>query len=62
VSVGSLGLALEPTLVLEAGLTGQPLLEALRTGRSSDYLVVDAAGVVLGVLVADDVVRALRPR
>jgi CBS domain-containing protein len=62
VSAGSLGRALNPALVLETGLTGQPLLDAMRAEPSTEYLVVDASGTVLGVLAADDVVRALQPR
>jgi Zn-dependent protease/CBS domain-containing protein len=62
VSAGSLGRALNPALVLVSTLTGQPLLDAMRAEPSTEYLVVDPAGTVLGVLVADDVVRALQPQ
>jgi Zn-dependent protease/CBS domain-containing protein len=61
VTVGSLSRALGKGLVLEAGLTGEPLLEALRLTPSTEYLVVEPDGHVLGVLVAADLVRALQP-
>jgi hypothetical protein len=61
VTVGSLSRALGKGLVLEAGLTGEPLLEALRLTPATEYLVVEPDGHVLGVLVAADLVRALQP-
>jgi hypothetical protein len=53
--------ALAKGLVLEAGLTGEPLLEALRVTPATEYLVVEPDGRVLGVLVAADLVKALQP-
>jgi Zn-dependent protease len=61
VNVGSMGRALEPGLVLDVRLTGEPLLATLQTHRASEYLVVEPDGWVLGVLVASDLVRVLRP-
>jgi Zn-dependent protease/CBS domain-containing protein len=61
VTVGALSRALGKGLVLEAGLTGEPLLEALRVTPATEYLVVEPDGRVLGVLVAADLVKALQP-
>ena len=61
VTVGSLGRPLADGMVIEAGLTGEPLLAALRATTATEYLVVEPDGQVLGVLVAADVVRVLQP-
>jgi Zn-dependent protease/CBS domain-containing protein len=61
VTVGALSRALGKGLVLEAGLTGETLLEALRLTPATEYLVVEPDGRVLGVLVAADLVKALQP-
>ena len=60
VTAGELSRSLVPGLVLEAGLTGEPLLDAVRTTPGTEYLVVDPEGQVLGVLVAADLVQALK--
>ena len=60
VTAGELSRALEPGLVLEADLTGEPLLDAMRETPGTEYLVVDAEGQVLGVLVAADLAVALK--
>ncbi|HVU74282.1 MAG TPA: M50 family metallopeptidase [Mycobacteriales bacterium] len=49
-------------LVLEAGLTGESVLDALRATPASEYLVVDPAGAVVGVLSTVDVAALLDPR
>ena len=61
VSVGSLSRSLGKGMVLQSGLSGEPLLAAMRSTPATEYLVVEADGTVLGVLVAADVVAALRP-
>jgi hypothetical protein len=49
-------------LVLEAGLSGESVLDALRATPASEYLVVDPAGSVVGVLSTVDVAALLDPR
>ncbi len=61
VTVGTLGRRLEPGLVLDADLTGEALLDALRATPAADYVVRDAQTGALGVLTAQDVGRALTP-
>ncbi len=61
VTVGTLSRAIAKGLVLDAGLTGEPLLEAMRVTPATEYLVVERDGHVLGVLVAADLVKALQP-
>jgi CBS domain-containing protein len=46
--------------VLSADLSGEALLEAMSLVPSSDYLVRDVDGTLLGVLTTADVERALR--
>jgi Zn-dependent protease len=60
VTTGELSRALEPGLVLEADLTGEPLLDALRETPGTEYLVVDTDGRVVGVLLAADLMLALK--
>ncbi|UQX86645.1 site-2 protease family protein [Jatrophihabitans telluris] len=50
---------LEPGLILSDGLDGEGLIEAMRAMPSSEYLVVDQAGVARGVLASSDVLGAL---
>jgi Zn-dependent protease/CBS domain-containing protein len=61
ITVGVMSRALGKGLVLEAGLTGEPLLEAMRVTPATEYLVVEPDGRVLGVLVSADLLRALQP-
>ena len=49
-------------LVLEAGLSGESVLDALRATPASEYLVVDHDGGVVGVLSTVDVAALLDPR
>lgn len=58
VDVASMSRRLEPGLILSADLSGRDLLSALRGTPASEYLVVDEAGDVYGVLATADVDRA----
>jgi len=62
VPVGSVSRRLVQGLVLDARLEGEAVLEALRSTPASEYLVVDDAGDVVGVLATRDVVRRLAPQ
>ena len=57
VTVGSVARSLVDGMVLDASLTGQPLIEALRRTPATEYVVADGAG--FRVLAADDVAKAL---
>jgi Zn-dependent protease/CBS domain-containing protein len=59
VPVGSVARALVDGMVLDASLTGEPLLEALRRTPASEYVVDDAGS--FRVLAAADVAAALSP-
>ena len=62
VDVGSVSRPLEPGMVIGAELTGEALLEALRTHPATEYMVVDAGGDIAGVLAAVDVQAAFLGR
>ncbi|MEV0384595.1 site-2 protease family protein [Nonomuraea sp. NPDC050643] len=57
VNVASLAKSLEPTMVLAAGLTGEPLIDAMRAAPGSEYLLVEDSGEIYGVLATADVNR-----
>jgi Zn-dependent protease/CBS domain-containing protein len=57
VNVASLAKSLEPTMVLAADLTGEPLIEAMREAPGSEYLLVEDGGEIFGVLATADVNR-----
>ncbi|MFI9594848.1 site-2 protease family protein [Nonomuraea sp. NPDC052265] len=57
VDVGSLAKALEPTMVLAADLTGEPLIDAMRSAPAGEYLLVEHGGEIYGVLATADVNR-----
>ncbi|GAA2207791.1 hypothetical protein GCM10009850_032490 [Nonomuraea monospora] len=57
VNVASLAKTLEPRMVLAAGLTGEPLIEAMREAPGSEYLLVEDGGEIYGVLSTADVNR-----
>ena len=57
VPVAEVSVSLEPGRVLPVGLAGEDLLVAMRASPASEYLVVDDAGEVLGVLATTDVAR-----
>ncbi|HEU0132879.1 MAG TPA: site-2 protease family protein [Mycobacteriales bacterium] len=59
VTVADVARALEPGLVLDAGLDGPHLLERMRATPASEYLVRGPDGAVAGVLSAHDVALAL---
>lgn len=50
---------LEPGLILPEALSGQPLIETLRSHPASEYLVVGSDGVARGIVTAVDLARAL---
>jgi len=54
VDTGSLARTIEPNLILSADLSGMALLDALRRAPSSEYLLVEPSGEVVGVLAARD--------
>lgn len=59
VSVGTLAKRIEPGLLLDASLTGEALLTAMRAHPSAEYVTVDGATGEVRVLVSDDVAKAL---
>ncbi|MGH3327063.1 MAG: site-2 protease family protein [Streptomycetales bacterium] len=58
VLVGSVARTLEPGLVVSAELSGEQLVDALRSAPATEYLVVEPSGEIYGVLAATDVERA----
>jgi Zn-dependent protease/CBS domain-containing protein len=54
VDTGSMARSIDPSLVLNADLQGMALLDALRRAPATEYLLVDSAGQVVGVLAARD--------
>lgn len=58
VPVGSLAQELTEGMRVSADLSGEELLEHLRTNPASEYLVVEPTGEVYGVLATSDVERA----
>jgi len=59
VSTGEVARPLVPGMVLTADLTGPRLIDALLAHSATEYLVVDQAGAVSGVLATSDVERVL---
>jgi Zn-dependent protease/CBS domain-containing protein len=60
VTVGTLARRVEPSLVLDAELRGQAVLDAIARAPASEYLVIDGpSGMVWGVLATADVARAV---
>ncbi|MET7465202.1 site-2 protease family protein [Nonomuraea sp. NPDC005501] len=57
VSVSSLAKSLEPSMVLAADLTGEPLIDAMRETPAAEYLLVERTGEIYGVLATADVNR-----
>lgn len=62
VSVGQVARSIDPELVVREDLAGEELVTALSRRVAPEYLVVDAAGLVVGVLALADVERALAVR
>ena len=54
VEAGSMARTIEPGVVLSADLQGMALLDAMRRAPSSEYLLVEPTGQVMGVLAARD--------
>ncbi|MGH3343511.1 MAG: site-2 protease family protein, partial [Carbonactinosporaceae bacterium] len=59
VLVSSVARTLEPGLVVSAELSGEQLVDALRSAPATEYLVVEPSGEIYGVLAATDVERAV---
>ncbi|MFC4121115.1 site-2 protease family protein [Nonomuraea zeae] len=57
INVGSLAKSLEPSMVLEADLAGEPLIDKMREAPGSEYLLVESGGEIYGVLATADVNR-----
>lgn len=58
IDTGSLAQPLTEGMRVSADLSGEELLDALRTTPATEYLVVEATGEIYGVLSAQDVERA----
>jgi Zn-dependent protease len=61
VPVSSVSRPITDGMVLDARLSGQAVLDALRRHPAGEYLVVEPAGQLLGVLTAIDVAAVLDP-
>lgn len=59
IPVADVAVTLAPQRVLPAHLAGEALLTAMRQAPASEYLVVDRAGEVVGVLATTDVARVV---
>nr|WP_055501029.1 site-2 protease family protein [Nonomuraea pusilla] len=57
VTVGTLAKALEESTVLQADLSGEPLIDAMRQAPAGEYLLVERGGEIYGVLATSDVNR-----
>ncbi|MFC7584234.1 site-2 protease family protein [Nonomuraea antimicrobica] len=57
VNVGSMAKSIEPAMVLDADLVGEPLIDAMREAPGSEYLLVESGGQIFGVLATADVNR-----
>jgi len=59
VSTGSVARHVSTSELINASWSGEELLAALQIAAASEYVVVDPAGAIYGVLAAADVARAL---
>jgi len=59
IPVMSLARRLTPGLVIDADLAGMALIEAMQRTPSSEYVVVERTGAVVGVLAAADVAKSV---
>ncbi len=59
VDAGSMARSIDPSLILNADLQGMALLDAIRRSPASEYLLVDLAGQVVGVLATSDLDQVL---
>ncbi|NUW32104.1 site-2 protease family protein [Nonomuraea sp. SMC257] len=57
VNVASLAKSLEPSMILAADLTGEPLIDAMRETPAGEYLLIEGTGEIYGVLATSDVNR-----
>jgi Zn-dependent protease/CBS domain-containing protein len=60
VSVSDLARPIEDGLVLHTGMSGERLLQAVQATPATEYVVVDGAGGLVGVLARSDLVSALQ--
>jgi len=60
VSVSDLARPVEAGLVLRTDMSGETLLQAVQTTPATEYLVLDKAGALAGVLTRTDLVAALQ--
>lgn len=60
VSVSDLARPVEAGLVLRTDMSGETLLRAVQTTPATEYLVIDKAGAMAGVLTRTDLVAALQ--
>lgn len=60
VSVSDLARPVEAGLVLNTDMSGEGLLQAVQTTPATEYLVLDSAGVLAGILARTDLVAALQ--
>ena len=60
VSVSDLARPVEAGLVLRTDMSGETLLRAVQTTPATEYLVLDKAGALAGVLTRTDLVAALQ--
>ena len=58
-TVGALARRIEAGLVLSPDLEGEGLVRVLREHPASEYVVLDGAGRLVGVVAASDVARRL---
>lgn len=54
IDTGSMARSIDPSLILNADLQGIALLDAIRRAPATEYLLVDSAAQVVGVLAARD--------
>lgn len=62
VPVGDLARRVEPGLLIEADLAGEPLLRAMQSTPASEYVLLEPDGSIYGVLVTKDVDSAFSDR
>jgi CBS domain-containing protein len=61
VSVSTVARSAAGGLTLDSGLSGGDILTAIQAHPATEYVVVDAQGVLVGVLSAADIARVLSP-
>jgi Zn-dependent protease len=58
IDAGSLARSIDPSLVLDADLSGMALIDAVRRAPASEYLLIEPTGQVFGVLATADLDHA----